>query len=211
VSLEQPAIIPFAGDAGREGCTLEGLYVSGSPEVAGGVLVAPPHPLYGGNIVHPVVTEIALRSQALGLTSLCFNWRGVGASAGTTSGDVEAAVEDYAAALDFFEASVDGPIVAAGYSWGGATALRAAQGRPGVRRLLLVAPPQAMLDRAALDDFTGEVFIAVGEHDELAGAAELEAIAAGSDKATFVMLADTDHFFASGTAELGRAAEAWLA
>jgi alpha/beta superfamily hydrolase len=207
--MEQPSTIPFLGDEGAQGRVLEGLYVPGEAD-AGGALIAPPHPLYGGSILNPVVTELALRCQTLGLTSLRFNWRGVGASAGAASGEPEAALADYRAALAFFEDCVPGPILACGYSWGAIAAHRAIEGHGAVRRLVLVAPPAAMLEPERLERFGGEVFLAVGDRDDLADSAALEAIASALARAHFVRLDDTDHFFGAGAAVLGRAFEAWL-
>jgi len=202
-------MIPFLGEEGERGMVLEGLYVPGVQE-ASGALVAPPHPLHGGSILNPVVTELALRCQTLEMTSLRFNWRGVGASAGATSGEPEASLADYRAALAFFEDCVASPIIACGYSWGAIAAHRAIEGHGAVRKLALVAPPAALLERERLESFGGELFIAVGEADDLADAAQLEALASALPRAHFVLLPDTDHFFGAGTAALGRAFEAWL-
>ena len=64
--------------------------------VAGGVVVAHPHPLHGGTMAQPVVYRIARACREQRLATLRFNFRGVGGSAGTFSGteeyrDVEAA------------------------------------------------------------------------------------------------------------------------
>ncbi|MEZ4215084.1 MAG: alpha/beta fold hydrolase [Myxococcota bacterium] len=206
--MEQPSTIPFLGQEGERGLALEGLYVPGSDDEPG-VLVAPPHPLYGGSALNPVVTEIALRAQSLGMTSLRFNWRGVGASAGQASGEALDALADYRAALRFFEDCVGGAIVACGYSWGAVAAQRAAAESARVRKLVLVAPPASMLDADALEAFPGEVWIAVGENDELADPFALSRIAERAG-AELVLLDDTDHFFGAGAAALGRAFEAWL-
>jgi len=188
---------------------LEGLYVPGDPE-GGGVLVAPPHPLYGGSILNPVATELALRGQTLELTSLRFNWRGVGASAGEASGEPGDALSDYAAALEFLEDCVSGPIVACGYSWGAVAAHKATEGHGAVRKLALIAPPAAMLDRDRLEAFRGPIFLAVGANDELAGAAALREIAGSLSNVEFVWLDGEDHFFGSGASAVGRAFESWL-
>jgi len=207
--MERPATIPFLGEPGEQGLALEGLYLPGG-EAEPGALIAPPHPLYGGSIANPVVTELALRCQKFEMTSLRFNWRGVGASAGETSGEPEASLEDYAAALAFFEDCVDAPIVACGYSWGAVAAHQAVEGRAAVRKLALVAPPAAMLEPARLEAFAGELLIVVGAADTLADPAALEALAGQLPRASFVALDAADHFFGSGTHELGAAFEAWL-
>ena len=177
---------------------------------AGGAVIAPPHPLYGGSMDSPVVTEIAHACQHAGISSLRFNWRGVGASAGETTGDPAVAEADYAASLDWVEESVAGAIVACGYSFGAATAVRAAAKRERVKRLLLVAPPPSMLDRAQLDAFGGEVFVVVGNRDEFAPHEELRAAVESLPRSSFELLRDVDHFFMNGLAEVGRAARGFL-
>jgi len=210
--IERPATIGFAGAEGEAGLALDGLFVGGEqgPAGAGGV-VAPPHPLYGGSMESPVVTELADALFRAGASSLRFNWRGVGASAGEPSGEPQHALGDYRAALAHLRDSVEGPLVACGYSFGAIAALLAGGADARVRRLLLVAPPPAMLDRGALEAFPGDVFIAVGERDALADARELGALAESLDRAHFVAIPDTDHFFLQGLALLGRSAGAWLA
>jgi hypothetical protein len=209
-AFEQPATIALPGAEGQRGLALDGLYVPAEDAEAGGGVIAPPHPLYGGNMEHPVVTELAFACERAGLASLRFNWRGVGASGGDPSGESEDACTDYRAALSFLEETVPAAVVACGYSYGAATAVVVSRGAPRVRRLLLVAPPMAMLDQDALAEFPGKLLIAVGERDQLASALELQRLAERLEKATFVALPDADHFFQSSLGELGRATYEWL-
>ena len=189
---------------------LEGIFIAGADGDAVGVAVAAPHPLYGGSMDVPVVNEIAYAARTAGLASLRFNWRGVGASAGAASGDFADADADYHAALRHLVESVPGAVVAAGYSFGAASAVRVAPAEPRVRRLLLVAPPPSMLDVASLADFAGSVLLIAGADDSLAPAAELERIAAGVPRATFTAIPRADHFFSAGLADVGRIAAEWL-
>jgi alpha/beta superfamily hydrolase len=195
--MERPATIALADRDDRVGWVLDGLYRPGLGTETGGAVIAPPHPLYGGSMDSPVVNEIAFACERVGIAALRFNWRGIGASSGQASGAPEDALEDYCAALDFLEESVSPPLVAAGYSFGGATAVAAAA-RTTVRRLVLVSPPPAMLDRSRLEHFHGKVFVAVGDSDPMAPASELEAIARGLDRVQFEVLDQTDHFFVTG-------------
>ena len=195
--MERPATIALADRNDRVGWVLEALYRVGLGTETGGAVIAPPHPLYGGSMDSPIVNEIAFACEKAGIASLRFNWRGIGASAGEASGAPADACEDYCAALDFLEESVSPPLVAAGYSFGGITAVVAAD-RTTVRRLALVAPPPSMLDRSRLESFKGKVFIAVGDDDTLAPARELEEIASGLDRVNFEVLDKTDHYFVTG-------------
>lgn len=196
----------------REGgeLALEGIFLAGEDADAAGVVMAPPHPLMGGSMDHPVVNEVAHACTGAGMASLRFNWRGVGASAGTPSGDPADAVADYLCATAYLGETVGGPLAAAGYSYGAATAVAAASREPRIRRLLLVAPPLAMLDRAALAGFRGAVLIVAARHDEFSAAGELEALCASLPRGTFHLVPDADHFFVAGLAEVSRAAAAWL-
>jgi len=211
MGMERPATIALPDHPGREGWALDALYRAGHGPETGGAVVAPPHPLYGGSMHSPVVSEIAFACEKAGIASLRFDWRGVGASAGQPSGEPVDAREDYDAALDFLEESVSPPLVAAGYSYGGATAAAVAS-RTTVRRLLLVAPPPAMMEADWIRDFKGRVFIAVGENDGISPARELHEIAKDLDHVTFELLDDTDHFFMQGPGlgTLGRLAAKWL-
>jgi hypothetical protein len=204
-AFERPATIAVPDD----GPVLEGLHVPASDGI-GGAVIAPPHPMYGGSMDSPVATEIAHACEHASLESLRFNWRGVGASQGEVTGDLEAAVADYRASLDWVEDTVEGPVVACGYSFGAGTALRAAAGRPRVRRLLLVAPPPVMIDRAALEAFPGRVDVIVGDRDDVAPVDKLEPLVASLPKSSFEVIPETDHFFMNSLRELGQLARSFL-
>jgi hypothetical protein len=204
---ERAVTILLDGDAG---IALDGIYMAGSDADAGGVVIAPPHPLYGGSMESPVVAEIAWACTRAGFASLRFDWRGVGASGGTASGDAEDARADYAAAIAQLASTVPGKLLAAGYSFGAAAAVGAAAAEPRVRGLILVAPPPSMLDRSALAARPRDVLILAGEHDSLAPAAALEAVAQELPRARFVQIEEADHFFGAGLSDIGREITRWL-
>lgn len=183
---------------------LEGVYRSGADPAGVGVVVAPPFPLLGGSMDHPVVSEIAHACGEAGAATLRFNWRGVGASAGVPSGSAADGDADTSAAVRFVEESVAGPLLAAGYSFGAVMALRAAARHPRIRRLLLVSPPQQLLDGAALRDFPGSLLLVTGQRDEYAPPAALEPLVADLARAAFHVVPDADHFFGEGLGEIGR-------
>lgn len=190
---------------------LEGIFRAGASASVGGVVVAAPHPLYGGSMDSPVVNELAWAAARGGLASLCFNWRGVGASSGAASGDPADADADTAAALDHLEETVSGPLVACGYSFGAAAAVRAAAHRPRVERLLLVAPPPALVDPAAIAAAGRPALVLVGQNDRLAPASVLAEVLSDAGPIRLEVIARADHFFSAGLAELGRLSATWLA
>jgi alpha/beta superfamily hydrolase len=211
LKTERPATIALPEQDGVEGLALEGLFRSGRDADAGGVVIAPPHPLYGGSMESPVVGEIAHSCERVGLATLRFNWRGVGASAGQASGELAMGRDDYLAALAFLRDTVTPPFVACGYSFGAAAALAAIEG-PLIRRLILVSPPPALLDRDRLAAFHGKIIIVTGEWDEVAPARELEGLQAPEAELELRVLEETDHFFMGGPGlrELSAALGDWL-
>jgi hypothetical protein len=204
---ERAVTILLDGDAG---IALDGIYMASEDAEAGGVVIAPPHPLYGGSMESPVVAEIAWAATRVGLASLRFDWRGVGASGGVASGDLEDARADYAAAIAQLASTVPGRLVAAGYSFGAAAAVRAAAAEPRVRGLVLVAPPPSLLDLDALAARPRDVLILTGERDSLAPAAALEAVARELPRARFVQIEEADHFFGAGLSDISREITRWL-
>lgn len=81
-----------------------------------------------------------------------------------------------------------------------------------MRRLVLVAPPPALLGEGA---FAGlgrrRALVLVGAADTLAPPEALEAALEGVRGVELEVIPEADHFFATGLADLGRRAAAWLA
>jgi hypothetical protein len=158
----------------------------------------------GGSMESPVATELGIATSDQGYTSLRFNWRGVGGSAGLRSGETVHADADYCAALDFMEESVEGAIVACGYSWGAVTAARVAVQRARVRKLVMVSPPASMLDGDALKSFGHPILIIAGDRDEYVPIDPLKALISGIEGVSLEVLEGVDHFFMAGLADIGR-------
>jgi alpha/beta superfamily hydrolase len=198
------AIAMKGGDA-----ALEGIFVAGA--AGDGAVIAPPHPLYGGSMESPVVTELAFACEKAGIASLRFNWRGVGASAGRPSGEAADADADTEAAVAYLEETVAGRVAACGYSFGAAAALRVAGGHPRVDRLVLVSPPPALVDADRLAAFSGRILVVSGGADGFAPVVEVERLVAAARHGRLELVPEADHFFGLGLAAIGRVAGAWLA
>jgi alpha/beta superfamily hydrolase len=203
-------MIAIALRAPEEGA-LEGVYQAGLPGNPFGSVIAPPHPLYGGSMDSPVVNEIAWASARAGVAAVRFNWRGVGASTGVPSGDARDADRDYASALAHVAETVPGKVVACGYSFGAAAALRAAVLHPRIGRALLVAPPPSLLAPGAIAELRRPLLVMTGAHDHLAPPDALARDLEGVPLARLAIIPEADHFFAAGLAEISRIAQAWFA
>ena len=193
-----------------EGGSLEGIFIAGGPGSNQGAVIAPPHPLYGGSIESPVLNEIAYACTRAGIASLRFNWRGVGASTGAASGDAADADADYRAALTQMGETVEGSIVACGYSFGAGAALRAAFGDRRIDRLVLVAPPPAMLPPGAFEQLERSALVLVGECDSLVEPDRLRELTGRASGVRLEVIPVADHFFAAGLADISRLAAVWL-
>lgn len=105
----------------------------------GTAVIAHPHPLYGGTMTNKVVQTIARACVQCGWRVARFNFRGVGASAGTyDEGRGEA--DDMRAVIDQL-ASAGDPLVVAGFSFGAHVAsqvLAALHGQRRIARAVLV-------------------------------------------------------------------------
>jgi alpha/beta superfamily hydrolase len=211
--FERPATIGLPEPSGLPpGSSLEGLWLPprGEEGGRGGAVVAPPHPLMGGSMDSPVTTEVALAASDAGYAALRFNYRGVGASAGTPSGEAEDADADYRAALEFMEESVEGALLACGYSWGALAASRMCVRATRVRKLVLVAPPPGMLDVEPLIARDMPMLVIAGDQDNFVPIDELKAKLEPMKQAELIVLEGVDHFFMAGLGEIGREARRWL-
>jgi hypothetical protein len=140
--------------------SLEALHLD-LPDARGLALICHPNPVQGGTMLNKVVSTLQRTARDAGYATLRFNYRGVGASAGShdmSTGEVDDAE---AAARWFIEQHPGQPLTLLGFSFGGfvAASLAGRLEREGVEvpRLVMVAPavmrladPAELPERAAL-------------------------------------------------------------
>jgi uncharacterized protein len=187
------------------GITLEGrLSVGAAP---GGAVITHPHPLFGGDMANNVVLTAVRALAARGMSTLRFNFRGVGRSTGTYGGGIEEA-DDVAAALAFLKSRTPGPHFVVGYSFGAAVAGRALLQGLSADGAIVIAPPIAFMDLSFLPRVPGLRLIIAGDRDELCPLPSLQALMAesqpafGATPAEIRVIEGADHFFVDGEAEL---------
>ncbi|HUR56141.1 MAG TPA: alpha/beta fold hydrolase [Opitutaceae bacterium] len=131
--------------ASAERTLIEG--AAGRIEIAASVLESPravavvahPHPLYGGTMDNKVVTTVARAFTDAGATTFRFNFRGVGATEGTHD-EGRGETEDCLAVIAHARRAAGGlPLWIAGFSFGGAVAVKASAHEE-FKQLVLVAP-----------------------------------------------------------------------
>ena len=146
-STKPPAVEPvsIAGPAG----SLEALIETPQERAGAGIphfaVVCHPHPLYGGSLTNKVVYTLARAFQELGAPTIRFNFRGVGASQGTYDQGNGETQDALAVVAQGRQRWPDATLWLAGFSFGGAVAIRAA-GHAKPERLIAVAPGVTILD-----------------------------------------------------------------
>jgi uncharacterized protein len=202
--------LDLEGPAGRLEALLE---EAAAPRFC--AIVCHPHPRFGGTMHNHATYRIAKAARARGGSTLRFNYRGVGRSAGAwDEGRGEA--EDAAAALAALAARFpELPRLASGFSFGAWTALLAGAHDPGVRGLLLAgmalrAPDLAPLrDVARIRDLERPVAIVQAAGDEFASPDEVrQAIAGSRGPRRLAAVPGATHLFAEDLDALQREAEA---
>jgi alpha/beta superfamily hydrolase len=200
---EQPVGLTVGADLSLEAR----LALPASPTA--GVVICHPHPLYGGDMENPVVVRVQEVCAGLGLATLRFNFRGVGASGGVHGGGV-GEQEDAAAALDTLAKAIGGGALAiAGYSFGARIAALVG-GRDGrIGGVALIAPPLAMYDFGFLEDTRVPTLVVAGTRDQYCPPDDFARFTAGRPWVTATAIEGADHFFFGKLFPLGEAVAEW--
>jgi uncharacterized protein len=175
-----------------DGVTLDGRICT--PEHARrAVVIAHPHPLYGGSMEDAVTVALTRVLHERGAATLRFDFRGVGRSEGRHHGTRE--TEDLLAAIGRFSL----PVSVVGYSFGSFIALATARlHRAPIDRIALLSPALTILDYDMLPAggarFERPIAIALGDRDRFANPARARVLA-GRLGASIAVLSGEDHFF----------------
>ena len=176
----------------------------------GGLVVCHPHPLYGGDMENPVVVRAAEVAREVGLSTLRFNFRGVGRSTGVhAKGDGEQ--DDLRAALATLQSRLPPgrSLGVAGYSFGAWVAARVVGSGSAGEALCLIAPPLAMFDFGALDRANAKILLVAGTRDPYCPVPNLGALAGRLPGAQILTVEGADHFFFGKLFPLGEAIRGW--
>lgn len=158
-----------------------------------------PHSLYGGSMDDAVLEVVDGVLGAQGFGRLRFNFRGVGLSAGEFDNGI-GETEDLLAVCAWLAAEHEPAALSlAGYSFGAAVAWRAHTRLAGVERLVLVAPPTAMLRLEDAAQPATPVTVIAGDDDPYCALEAFQRTSGGFDVYT---IAGADHFFSGKWDEL---------
>ena len=190
--------VGIEGPAGNLECIVEDV----GADAQGFAVVCHPHPLFGGTMDNKVVVSIARALQESRISTIRFNFRGVGSSAGTyDEGRGECAdaqsVADWGArrwpAL---------ALTCAGFSFGSYVALQLALSRP-TARLITIAPAVTRFDFNRLKRPDCPWLIVQGDADDVVDPqAVIDWAGSLSPPVTLVLMPGSGHFFHGKLIEL---------
>lgn len=211
--------------AQRSGLTItsaDGLQLEGQigqpATTAAAAVIAHPHPLHGGSMTNPVVECMFRSFIEADVTTVRFNFRGVGQSEGNHDDGIGER-EDLLAAIDTVRetqlggARHSGPLIVAGYSFGADIALSC--DHSAISGWLAVAPPLGALlpEKMEAKDSNHPKLIIAGTSDEFRPADQVAAETARWSNTTVDQVVDANHFFSRPTdlQSLVRAVESFVA
>ena len=159
------------------------------------MVICHPHPLHGGTMHNKVVTILERSMRELGLRTVRFNFRGVGASAGVHD-DGPGETADLLAVCEWVLQTRPGDSLwLGGFSFGAWIALRAAQ-QLRLGQLVSIAPPVKRFGFEELARPDCPWLVIQGDRDEVVDIAAVRAWVAGlSPPPDFVVMEQAGHFF----------------
>lgn len=204
---DKPEKVFLDGDAGKIECVVEEVSV---PGVTAHAVLCHPHPLYGGTMDNKVVHTLGRALHRMGISTVRFNFRGVGQSEGEHDagiGETDDAIVVADWAQERFGRPGDaeskwGGLWLAGFSFGAWIAVRATARRR-CAQLVTVAPP---VQRFAIrEEAQPECpwLIVQGSADELVDSdAVIDWVNELRPGPEFVLIPGVDHFFHGALTQL---------
>ena len=181
---------------------------SGTPKGVG--LVCHPHPLGGGTMHNKVVFRAAAGLVDAGVTTLRFNFRGVGTSTGTHE-EVSGGREDVRDALEYLAKEYPGqPITLAGFSFGSRTGMEVGMTDNRVVRLISIGTPLDKYgDYAFLAAVRKPILFVHGDRDEFGSVENVRKLVEQIPTAELVVFENCGHFFDEHLNELRDTVKRW--
>ncbi|MFV0438140.1 MAG: alpha/beta hydrolase [Desulfopila sp.] len=188
--------------------TLEGRYSRSSG--AAGAIVTHPHPLYGGDMANPVVESLVHAYRRKNISTLRFNFRGVGLSQGEYDQGIGER-QDVLAAIDFLLEQGLSTIELAGYSFGAWVNAHLEHLPVEVATMIFVSPPLALLSFTEVGALSRLRLVVCGEEDEIAPPSLVEKTLPGWNTPARLAIIDyADHFYNGCFPALERVMDAYL-
>lgn len=160
-----------------------------------GAVITHPHPLYGGSMHNQVVEVLSTVYQEKGVSTLRFNFRGVGSSEGSyDQGNRER--DDVRSALRYLYEMGKTDLDLAGYSFGVWVNAKILDSESVVKSSIMVSPPVAFLEFPHFIQSPTIKLVVVGDRDEIAPVDHIrELIAPWYSAPQVLVIEGADHFY----------------
>ena len=159
--------LSLTGSAGAIEAVRDAAALTAGAAPRGVVVIAHPHPLFGGSLDNKVVQTLARAFVQCGWTAVRFNFRGVGASAGGHD-EGRGEMEDFLAVVE--QVAPEGPLALAGFSFGAfvtSHALAALWPQRHIEQVVLVGTAASRFEVAAVPpDAHLRTLVLHGEQDD---------------------------------------------
>lgn len=163
-------------------------------------IICHPHPLYGGSMHNKVVTTVARAFHACEVSTICFNFRGVGKSSGSFAEGI-GEKEDLLTIIEWTKRNFPNKnIWLSGFSFGSYVVALVAN-EYFFELVILIAPPIGRFFFTTLPLQTKNLVIIQGLKDEIVNAQEVIHFAK-TVHATLITLPQASHFFHGQLVEL---------
>ena len=181
-----------------DGIRLEGLLsIQEAPSSGGWVICCHPHPQFGGEMSHPVVTTALEAAFEEGFSTLRFNFRGVGESEGVY-GEGIAERQDVRAAANYLGSRLGGTSssrILVGYSFGAWAGFPVAVEDERFVGMVAIAPPLEIYDFGFLKGCRKKKLFIAGDHDAFCPSSLLEGwVQQLDDPKSLALIPGADHF-----------------
>jgi alpha/beta superfamily hydrolase len=157
------------------------------------VVICHPHPLHGGTMHNKVVTMLDRSMVEMGISTLRFNFRGVGASSGSHD-DGKGELQDLLDIAQWVKkVCPDDDLWFAGFSFGAFVSVQAAS-HLSLSQLISIAPP---MGRYVFDEHVHCPWLIIqGEEDDvISPQAVYDYVARSKQPPTLIRMSDAGHFF----------------
>ena len=186
-----------------DGIQLEGLLsIQEASSFGGGVICCHPHPQYGGEMSHPVITTASEAAFEGGFSTLRFNFRGVGESQGSYDEGIGER-QDVKAVSNYFYSRLKGDhplLVLVGYSFGAWAGFPLAAEDERFKGMVAIAPPLEIYDFAFLKGCKKRKLFIAGDRDSFCPRSVLEGwYQQLEEPKSLSLIPGADHFLFSHT------------
>jgi len=184
-----------------DGIHLEGLLsIQEAPSISAGVICCHPHPQFGGEMRHPVVTTVLETAFEEGFSTLRFNFRAVGESEGSY-GEGIGERQDVKAVANYFYSRLKGDprqLILVGYSFGAWAGLPVAAEDERFVGMVAIAPPLEIYDFGFLKGCRKKKLFIAGDRDSFCPPSVLERWYQQLDEPkSLTLIPGADHFLFS--------------